>query len=75
MDCCGTKNQNYGEVKGGKFRMERRIVLWVVIGFLFLAALFLIFKAGSGGSIETAKAAGLAVKSAASSSAGMVGGC
>ncbi len=55
--------------------MEKRIVLWIVIGVLFLATLFLTFKAGSGSSIETAKATGLAVKSVASSGAGMVGGC
>ena len=71
MDCC---NKNH-RVKGGKFRMEKRIVLWIVIGVLFLATLFLTFKAGSGSSIETAKATGLAVKSVASSGAGMVGGC
>lgn len=73
MDCCN-KN-DFEEVKGGKFRMDRRIALWIVIGVLFLATLFLTFKAGSGSGVETAKATGLAVKSAASSGAGMVGGC
>ena len=72
MDCCSKSHQ---DLKGGRFRMERKFVLWIVIGILFLATLFLTFKTGSGNSIETAKTAGLAVKSAASSSAGMVGGC
>ena len=54
--------------------MDRRIVLWIVIGALFLATLFLTFKTGSvdAGSIQ---ATGSAVKSLASQSSGMVGGC
>ena len=75
MDCC-TKNHDKREVKGGRFRMEKRFVLWIVIGVLFLATLFLTFKAGSGGGVETARAATLAAQSAASSAgSGMVGGC
>ena len=62
-------------MKGGRFRMEKRFVLWIVIGVLFLATLFLTFKAGSGNGIETAQASGLVAKSAVSSGAGMVGGC
>ena len=72
MDCCSKSHQ---DLKGGRFRMEKRITLWIVIVVLFLVVLFLTFKAGRGTSIETAKATGLAVKSAASSGAGMVGGC
>jgi hypothetical protein len=60
-------------MKGGD-KMERRIVLWVVIGAMFIATLFLTFKVGSVSSgVETVQAAGGAVKAAASS--GMVGGC
>ena len=52
--------------------MNTRITLWVVVGALFIIALFFTFKAGAVGSVE---AAGNAVKTVASSSAGMVGGC
>ncbi|MBI2004306.1 hypothetical protein HYS72_02465 [Candidatus Pacearchaeota archaeon] len=55
--------------------MDKKIIIWIVIGILFLVALYLVFQAG-GGSIaaqninsETASA----VSSASSS--GMVGGC
>ena len=83
MDCCTgnhdkahSNSQSSNEMKGGRFRMEKRFVLWIVIGVLFLAVLFLTFKAGSGGSVEIAQAATLAARSAASSpGAGMVGGC
>ena len=51
--------------------MDNRIMLWIVIGVLFVATLFLTFKAGAG-SIGTAQAVSTA---ASSSSGGMVGGC
>ncbi len=60
-------------VKGGEFIMERRIVMWIIIGLLFLAVLLVIFKAGSTGNIVAVQSAAPAVKSAASSA--MVGGC
>ena len=83
MECCTgnsdkkmrSDSKSSNEVKGGRFRMEKRFVLWIVVGVLFLATLFLTFKAGSGSGVEAAQATGLAVKSAASSGAGMVGGC
>ena len=81
MDCCNNdekmrENENITQVKGGKsIKMEKRIWLWVVIGVLFLLVLFLVFKAGTGGSSSTTiQAAGSAARTAASSS-GMVGGC
>jgi len=51
--------------------MNRRIVMWAVIGVLFLAVLYLTFKTGSTSTTGNAVAA---TKSVASSS-GMVGGC
>lgn len=51
--------------------MERRIILWVVIGVLFLVTLFLTFKTGSV-DISSVQASTGAVKAA---STGMVGGC
>ena len=81
MDCCNTNEKseysnNMGKMKGGKIiKMEKRITLWIIIGILFVAVLFLIFKTGASGSSSTVvQSAGSAAKSAASSS-GMVGGC
>ncbi len=54
--------------------MNTRTTLWVAIGALFVAALFLTFKAGAAGSIENVQAVTGAVTSAAPYS-GMVGGC
>ena len=82
MNCCDKdekmeEKENTTKVKGGKtIKMDRRIVMWIVIGVLFIAVLFLIFKAGGGGATGNAiQTAGNAVKSAAPSSSGMVGGC
>lgn len=53
-------------------KMDRKILLWIAVGALFLVVLFLIFRAGASGSaIQSASGA---AKSVASSSA-MVGGC
>ena len=62
------------KLKGGNRKMNSRITLWVAIGVLFVAALFLTFKAGAVGSVESVQTASSVAKSAASSS-GMVGGC
>lgn len=52
-------------------KMEKRTILWIVIGVLFVIALFLSFKSGAG--VETVQAASSVAQSAASY--GMVGGC
>lgn len=77
MNCCDAnekENKNdLKELKGGKtIKMERKIILWIVIGILFIAVLFLVFKAGVAGNVV--QSAGSTAKSVASSS-GMVGGC
>ena len=50
--------------------MDRKIVLWIVIGILFVAVLFITFNAGTGTSEVIANTA-----NAAQSASGMVGGC
>jgi hypothetical protein len=55
--------------------MDRRMFLWIVIGVLFVATLFLTFKAGST-TVGTVQAPALVAKSVAQSAgSGMVGGC
>ncbi len=54
--------------------MNSRVTLWIVIGVLFIFALFLTFKAGSA-SASVAGAASSVAKSASSSYGAMVGGC
>ena len=80
MDCCKTKNEdgcckdlskNSENMKGGKIKMERNVLLWGVIAVLFVVALVLIFQTGASGSVQ---AAGNAASNAVSSG-GMVGGC
>ena len=61
-------------MKGGNFKMERRIVIWAVIGILFLVALYFVFQAGSDAATQNIGPATSSAASAASSS-GMVGGC
>lgn len=59
--------------------MERRIILWIVIGILFLVALFIVSKTGNTNAVnaasQTASASRSAAQSAAASYGGMVGGC
>lgn len=55
-------------------KINIRLTLWIVIGVLFVATLFLTFKAGSVSTgVEAIQATTSAAQSAASS--GMVGGC
>jgi multidrug efflux pump subunit AcrA (membrane-fusion protein) len=55
--------------------MNRRIMLWGIIGILFITAAFITFQAGSAGGVETVQATAAVVKSTAPVSSGMVGGC
>ena len=63
-----------GQMKGGNFKMERRMMLWIAVGVLFLVALYLIFQTGSNFGAESIGSTTNAAANAASSS-GMVGGC
>ncbi len=74
MDCCNNEKAEKTTHKGGTFKMERRIVLWIVIGILFLSVLYMTFKAGSSATTSVQSASTVA-SSAASSYGGMVGGC
>ena len=49
-----------GQMKGGNFKMERRIILWIVIGALFLFSLYFAFQAGAttGQSVNSASSSG-----------------
>lgn len=53
--------------------MDKRIALWGIIALLFVATLFLTFKAGASGNVAAAQVASSTVKSVAYG--GMVGGC
>lgn len=72
MDCCEehSDHQDNKKINGGK--MDKKTIMWVVIGVLFLVALYLIFQLGSGS--IAAQSVAPATKPAVSSS-GMVGGC
>jgi len=87
MDCCGGKNEDESnnlerkikekKVKGGKnmTNTNKKTMMWIVIGLLVVATIFLTFKAssiGTGAAQATALAARTAVSTASS---GMVGGC
>ena len=84
MDCCeNIKHEdsegsieykdNKENMKGGKSMVEvkKNVMLWVVIGLLVIATIFLTVKASSIGA-GTAQAAALVASTASS---GMVGGC
>ena len=82
MDCCGnikqkTKYEDETEsVKGGNsMGIKKNTMLWIAVGVLLIATIFLTVKAssiGTGAAQATASAARTAVSSASS---GMVGGC
>ena len=80
MDCCGREETNEESkeiMKGGNsiVKISKKTVLWLVIGLLVIATIFLTFKAslvGAGNAQTTVSAARTAVSTA---SGGMVGGC
>ncbi len=56
--------------------MERRTLLWIVVGAVFLVALFFTFKAGAIGAGSVVQDASSTLSGAVSGGAsGMVGGC
>ena len=78
MDCCNTKenkrNNEEVNMKGGKsMEIDKKTMLWIVIGLLVLATIFLTLKASSIGAVQSVASGVQAVASTASS--GMVGGC
>ena len=80
MDCCNTntKKENREEsVKGGKSmaKINKKTMLWIVIGILLIATIFLTFKASSIGTGAAQATASAAKTAASTASSGMVGGC
>jgi len=56
--------------------MDRKTLLWIVIGLLFIAVLYLTFQASSSAVTQGAVQGAVSSKAAAASSyGGMVGGC
>ncbi|MDP3966423.1 MAG: hypothetical protein Q8Q04_02745 [archaeon] len=81
MDCCKTKDDDgcckdldniSHNLKGGKTKMKRNVLLWGVIAVLFVAALILMFQTGASVGVQSV---GGATQSVTSTSSGMVGGC
>lgn len=62
-------------MKGGNFKMERRIWLWIIIGALFIVALYLVFQAGASSIATQGISSAASSATSAASSSGMVGGC
>lgn len=71
--CC----KDLGILKGGGVKVKRSTLLWMVIAVLFVAVLYMTFKAGnSSAAVTAADSARSAVQAAAQSAApSMVGGC
>ena len=70
MDCCANKNKHEDRIE---ISISKKTLLWIIIGLLLIANLYLVFKSPSSSSISAVQSAGAIAKSAASS--GMVGGC
>ena len=73
--CCDnlhSKDEKTKNLKGGEFKMmiKKKTLLWVVIGVLFLAVLFLTLKVNS---ISVSQLG--ATAQTASATSAMVGGC
>ncbi|KKR15049.1 MAG: hypothetical protein UT44_C0043G0009 [Candidatus Levybacteria bacterium GW2011_GWA1_39_32] len=64
-------------MKGGKSMAEvkKSTLLWIVIGVLVIATIFLTFKASSIGTGAAQSTASAAKTVASTASSGMVGGC
>ena len=82
MDCCNTKQNTKKEnkeeiVKVGKSmaKINKKTMLWIVIGILLIATIFLTFKASSIGTGAAQATASAARTAASTASSGMVGGC
>jgi len=80
MDCCNTKETKHEKeesMKGGKSmaKINKKTMLWIVIGVLLIATIFLTFKASSIGTGAAQATASAARTAASTASSGMVGGC
>jgi len=83
MDCCENTKQNKKNedklkiMKGGKSMADinKKTLLWIIIGILVIATIFLTFKASSIGTGAAQTTASAAKTAASTASSGMVGGC
>ncbi len=60
------------EKKGGKFKVNKRIILWVIVAILAIAVIYVVFFRNNATVGQAIASAGQAARS---SSSGMVGGC
>jgi len=77
MECCNKEIKRTVERKNVKTNQETintKVVLWIVIGVLFITALFLTFKAGANSGLGVLQTTGSIAQNTANY-AGMVGGC
>ena len=78
MDCCeNTKQRNEENMKGGKSMVEisKKTMLWIVIGVLVIATIFLTIKASTIGTAPAQTTANAVKTAATTASSGMIGGC
>lgn len=81
MDCCGNAHTNKESeeksMKGGKsmVKISNKTLLWIVIGILLIATIFLTFKSSSVGTGAAQATVSAARTAASTASSGMVGGC
>jgi len=55
--------------------MERKVVMWIIIGVLVIAVVFMTLKAPSNGGQLVSSAGQAVAQAVAPASSGMVGGC
>ncbi len=61
------------EKKGSKFKVNKRIILWVIIAILAIAVIYVVFFKDATSSAQVIVSTGQ--QAARSTSSGMVGGC
>jgi len=71
-DCCKPSN-NSSKHEGAK-KMDKRTFLWIVVGILLIATVYVVFFMNPSTTGQVASATKPAIQQAAASS-GMVGGC
>ena len=91
MDCCGNKTHKENDMKangkfsgsnfqekiqkGGKMEIEKKTLLWIVIGALLVVLMYMTFIGGDASQVSSATQAATSAATSAASSSGMVGGC
>lgn len=75
-DCCAGNEKEQAPIKehenkGGKTKMDKKIILWIIIAILAVLVIYVVFFRGIG----SGQAIAAVSQTARSSSSGMVGGC